>query len=312
MPKSVLTSTRATSEGNFHCYALPKAMLKVSLWQMTDEEQPAFEIRPELKIIPDPELRYYLRYSSLGNSHNTIKVGFSDDGYLKNIEVVREDKTLEIIENVIQSIKDAVVPTRTDKSVSVFEPFEMYQTTIDPLDQDEIDRVLKIIKGVAPDASLSFALLGEQKQSIGSGQDAKMAYVFPEAPAEGEGLYARAMTMGRLSYGVSGIIKEEIHKVPHPVPHLVKIPFAPFVKNTLKLEFGEYGQPKAIDLDQPSWMEKASKFPGKLLGGIIDLPGRLVRLRINYDSEMEKAKTELKEFKASKQEKVEGDKEEKA
>jgi hypothetical protein len=303
MPKSVLTSTRTTSQGNFHCYALPKAMLKISLWQMTDEEQPIFEIRPEVTIVPDPELRYYLRYASLGNSHNTIKVGFSDDGYLNNIEIVREDKTLEIIENVIQSIKDAATGGQTDKSIVAFEPYEMYQTTIDPLDQNEIDRVLGVIKGVAPDANLSFSLFGEQRQE--ADDKSRAAYTFPAPPTEGEGFFARAMTMGRLSYGVSGIIKEEIHKVPHPLPHLVKIPFAPFVKNTLKLEFGAYGQPKVIDLDQPSWMEKASKFPGKLLGGIIDLPGRLVRLRINYDSEMEKAKTELKDFKTSKQDKNE-------
>ncbi|MEZ4687783.1 MAG: hypothetical protein R3B47_17480 [Bacteroidia bacterium] len=306
MPKSVLTSTRTTSEGNFHCYALPKAMLKISLWVMTDDEKPVFEIRPELSIIPDPELRYYLRYSSLGNSHNTIKVGFADEGYLNSIEVVREDKTLEIIENVIQSIKDAATGGGpTDKSIpGAFEPYELFQTTIDPLDQGEIDRVSNIIKKVAPDARLAFSLLGEAKQNTGTDEKPSYNYVFADAPLQGDGFFARAMTSGRLTYEVSGIIKEEIHKVPHPVPHLVKIPFAPFVKNTLKLEFGPYGQPKTIDLDQPSWMEKASQFPGKLLGGMIDLPGRLVRLRVNYDSEMENAKEELKAYKKKKNEEV--------
>ena len=151
--------------------------------------------------------------------------------------------------------------------------------------------------------------MGEERQNSGTEDDPKMEYVFSGAPESGDGIFARPMTMGRLAYSVSGIIKEEVLKIPHPVPHLVKIPYAPFVKNTLKVEFGDYGQPKVIDLDQPSWMEKASKFPGKLLGGIIDLPGRLVRLRINYDSEMEKAKTELKEHNAKKEE--QGKKEEK-
>ena len=282
MAKSLITSTRSALDGNFHYYTLPKGLLKLSLWQMTDEEQPAFEIRPEISIVPDPALRYYIRYNTAGNSHNTVKVNFSEEGYLSAIEVIREDKTLEIIENVIQSIKDAVVPLGpTDKSIG-FEPFELFQTTIDPLDQTEIDRVLGIMKKVAPDISLHFALL-EAAPSGG----------YPAPPADGSGFFARAMTMGRLTFSISGTVKEQLFTLPYPTPHLVNVPFAPFVKNTLKLTFGPYGQPNAIDLDQPSWMEKASQFPGKFLKGVVDIPAQLVRLRINIDDSQKGAKDEL-------------------
>ncbi|MFK7972747.1 MAG: hypothetical protein AB8F95_20415 [Bacteroidia bacterium] len=305
MAKSLLTSTRSALDGNFHYYTLPKGLLTLSLWQMDFSDQPHFELRPELNIVPDPALRYYLQYNTPGNSHNTVKVTFGEKGYLSAIEVVREDKTLEIIENVIQSIKDAVVPLGpTDKNIGGDEPVEIYKTTIDPLDYQDVSRVSAIMKQLVPDLSIHFGLLESTDLEAITGADGKetgeQKMVFPAPPNNGNGFFARAMTMGRLTYSLSGSVKEELYTLPHPTPHLIQVPFAPFVKNTLKLTFGEYGQPNAIDLDQPSWMEKASKFPGKLISGIVDIPAQLIRLRINFDNSQQAVKSQYEAHKKTK------------
>jgi hypothetical protein len=280
MPRQLFISTRQAGSGNFHYYHLPKGLLNLSLQQLDAEGSLSISFRR--LIMPDPDHRYFLKYTNTGRSNDKVTIEFNEEGYLKLVNIESEDVTLQVVENVIESIKEAVAPS-ADRSIKEGGyPAELLNVTIDPFSQEEIDKVSETIRSVAPAFKMRFRSMSTRKsQSLGDGDQ--------------PGILCRPMELCELRYNLEeGTEKQELMQMPHPdLVHLISVPNAPLVKSVLNIEFGPYGYPTKINMDQPSWLVPLSKFPGKLIKGIFDLPAQIIQLRVNYLNDKGQSLTEL-------------------
>lgn len=282
MARQLFVSSLDPGRGNFHYYNLPKGLLHITVKVLDDEGNS--EITVEKKIVPDPDHRYFLQYTNSGRSNDKVDITFNEEGYLSAVNIETEDVTLQVIENIIESVKDAVAPTPRSIGGDVF-PKTVLDETIDPFDKDEMDRIVKHIKTFDPEFSMSFKALAKKKQKgTGTGDQ--------------YGILCKPMELCELRYQFSGeeSATQELMQLPHPdVTHLISVPNAPFVKSTLNITFGPYGYPTNIKIDQPSWWLAASQMPGKLLKGLFALPSQLIQLRVNYMNDQSEAKSQLEE-----------------
>lgn len=290
MPASILSSSLRPGQGNLPAYNLPKGLLKLSLWQnpnFQNPEVPIFELRQELKIIPDPDHRYYLRYTNPGNYSDTLSVNVSAEGYLTSIDATSEDATPEIVQNLLDMIKQAAIPSlppsgsrSADGALTM--PVEIFQATFDPFDAEELTEVNNAIRALVGEFSLNVKVLGKngtEKHQPGS---------------DIEGIACRPMCTAELRFNMRGAQRSQlIENFPHPhVVQVIALPRAPFVKSTVKLAFTPLGYPISVQLDHPSWVAAATRLPGRILSGIISLPAQLVQLKLNYSSERLQQKEE--------------------
>jgi hypothetical protein len=284
MARQLFVSSLDPGRGNFHYYHLPKGLLTITLKQL--DADGALQLTAEKTIVPDPDHRYYLQYTNTGRSNDKVDISFNEEGYLAAVNIETEDVTLQVIENVIQSVKDMVTPTPRSLDPTTF-PVDLLKETIDPFDQSEIDRIAKEIKSLDPEFVLSFKGMAKKKQKgMGTGDQ--------------YGILCKPMELCELRYTLKGHAHQELIQMPHPdVTHLISVPNAPFVKSTLNITFGQYGYPTNIKIDQPSWWLAASQMPGKIIKGIFALPSQLIQLRVNYMNDQTAAKQELEEAKQS-------------
>lgn len=286
MARQLFISSLDPGRGNFHYYNLPKGLLTITLTQLDADGN--LMLTAEKKIVPDPDHRYFLQYTNTGRSNDKVDITFNEEGYLAAVNIETEDVILQVIENVIQSVKDMVAPTTRSLEPVGF-PVELLKETIDPFDQQEIDRIVNEIKSVDAEFTMSFKGMAKKKQKgTGTGDQ--------------YGILCKPMELCEFRFSLGGSSKQELIQLPHPdVTHLISVPNAPFVKSTLNITFGQFGYPTNIKIDQPSWWLAASQMPGKLIKGLFALPSQLIQLRVNYmndntDSkgQLEEARTKLK------------------
>ncbi len=292
MAKNILISTRNPQKGNFNCYYLPKGMLHLKLSQTSlgdpnasPPTPPEFSLEHDIQIMPDPANRWYLRYHTNGTSNNNITVGFTEEGYLSAINMVVEDTTVEIVQNVLDTVKTAVTGV-ADRSLA--QPIVLYEATIDPFDPKALSNAIATIQQADKEFTMTFKPYSQPAAQ-------------PLDPdGDHDGFLCKPMELAELSYTLGGTMKQYVVKLPHPdISHLVAVPYAPMVKNTLDITFGPYGYPNQIKLEQPSWLLAASKLPGKVLSGLIEIPAQFLRLRINYDNSMSTNLADLENAKKS-------------
>ncbi|MEM6265499.1 MAG: hypothetical protein AAGI38_23555 [Bacteroidota bacterium] len=297
MPAHILLSTAKPDRPTFHYYHLPQTLLNIKVYQEGFPPDATYRVETAFVVHPDPDHRYYLVYQNRGNTHDKLKINFAN-GYLQSIESTRIDKTLDIIEDIVDLAKDAATGGVVDRSVDG----PLLDRTVDPFDEEVIAELVKEIQGVIPDFSLSFG--STRKSDI---PDSTLDLSKPQG-----GILCRARELCKLTYTLDGSPVEVLAYVPHKkLVHLVEIPHAKFSESKVNITFDEYGYPTLIDVDQPSWMENFSQKVSGLLRGIFELPTSLLQFRVNLTDrrvetleQMEQTKARMKvlEEKVKKQE----------
>lgn len=286
MARQLFISSLEPQKGNFHYYNLPKGLLEFTLLDVGA----SYTINVEKKIVPDPDHRYFLAYTNTGRSNDIVTINFNEEGYLSVVNIDTEDVTLQVIEKVIESVKDAVVPTTRGDGDGA--GTKMFSEIIDPFNQTEVDALVKRVQKATKWERFYFRFKSLAKVTRKGMGD-----------VDQYGILCKPMELCELRYGLDpdpeneddlGFDTQMLFKMPHPdVTHLISVPNAPFVKSTLVITFGEYGYPTEIVMNQPSWWSAVAEMPGKIFKGLFALPSQLVQLRVNYMNDQTDNKQKL-------------------
>ncbi len=283
MARQLFISSTDPGIGNFHYYNLPKGLIEITL-----EDNGSYSFKVEKKIVPDPDHRYFLQYTNTGRSNDKVNIKFNEEGYLSYVNIDSEDAALKVIEKVVESIKEAVLPGTRGIGDA---PNILIKETFDPFNEKEVAAVVakfQRIKGLET-FFIDFKSLAKKKMKA---KTADSQY----------GILCKPMELCEFRYGIRGDAEKNesdsdtqmLLQLPHPdVTHLISVPNAPFVKSVLTIQFNEYGYPNDINIDQPSWWLEVAGMPSKILKGLFALPSQLIQLRVNYMNDTTDAKKEL-------------------
>jgi len=246
-------------------------MIKFSIEEVRMGTSVRTVLKHERVIVPDTNHRYYLRYHQSSISHDTVSVSFSEEGYLKKIETISDDKTIDIIDKIAASITSGITGV-VDRGLGAGRT--LYEVTFDPFNAYELQTVNKELAQINSALKIDIRLLEHRPEP-----DKK------KQKHEG-GVYAKPIVPCELSYGTPESIQRHIVMVPHPtLVHFVEVPRVRFVKNEFTIKFNELGYPSEINLVKPSQAMALIELPMKIISAVIALPSKLIQLRVNYNNQ---------------------------
>ncbi|MCB0851938.1 MAG: hypothetical protein KDD63_06955 [Bacteroidetes bacterium] len=277
MARRILTSTTDPNLGNLYCYHLPKGLIKLTI-QATPNGVQITTLEPE--FIPDPNARYFFNYTPSPFTDDNISIEFGPNGFLKNIHTIIDDQTDELLSQIGDLANSAIsgalgLPGKT-RDVAA-QNIILFEGTIDPLNEDHVKMVNQSFKGKMDELNLVFGVKDLTEQHSGK----------VVLSSEGQyGIFARPMGSYEISLSSSTGRLAKIIRLPDPEElHFIKIPNPSFVKTDFQIEFDDLGYPKSIKVTKPSSALAILKVPLNILSSILDLPAKLIQLRVNLDSQ---------------------------
>ncbi len=276
MPNKILTSTLSVQEGNLHYYHLPKGLLQIELIQLADGNQ---IIDSKVITIPDPKHRYYLTYHANAFSSDVLDIEFTQKGFLKSIKTKIKDESLQIAQEVANSVKEGVGVVAGVGYRGLEGRKTLFAATFDPFDELALKRTNYNLERHGYQLDI---------QSIGyiSDPESESGDKFPIPSPKKIGVYCRPVETFELILKSGELEQRDLITLPHPhLVHFIEIPNARFVQNTFVMNFDENGYPNSIHLEKPSQALALVKVPVNILKAILEIPAKIFSFRFNYDNQ---------------------------
>ena len=281
MARNILTSTRSAGEGNLHHYFLPKGLVQFTIIGGAAGYK-LEAIEPIMKLVPDPNHKYFFRYQPNPYTRDDITLEFSPEGFLTHVYTSIEDQTAEFVKSVAAigtSIAQLTVPLPKTRSL---ETKVLFTGEIDPFDSDAMTRLNDSIKSISKNDTLELNI-----EALGDDLVSK-----PVVPSSDKkfGIFCKPMGTFNLQLSWEGGMSVLPLRLPHPeILHFIEIPRANWVKSEFEIKFGVGGMPTSIRIGKPSSALAFIKLPLDILSAIISLPTQLFQFRLNMNTAKQNA-----------------------
>jgi hypothetical protein len=300
MARKILTNTQQPGDGNLHYYHLPKGMLHLRVFRSGSDLAPDYrvEVDPEIKLVADPAHRYFLKYHANPYTSDQMEFFFTPEGFLKSISTTVKDETGEVIQAVVDTVKEVASGVAGVKGRNV--EVQIFEKFYDPFDlkaKEEIDGLLSSISH-----SVELKMVGAEppKGNAPDGNDRFGFFCRPVAMYEVVvSKYAQAASRGQGQTQAIESVQSMLVSLPHPtVTHFIEIPMASWVNNEFYVEFNETGYPVNLRLNKPSSALAFVQIPLNVLRSILELPAMLFKVRLDMTNQKQSlvaSETQLKE-----------------
>ena len=299
--KTILTSKPISggSATSGMLYYLPKGMLKITAKikvkiEVGKQSKKVLNVKllnqefiHEKVIIPDIERCYELDYKSNVLADDTVEVKIDNDGFLESVNIVAEDKSVKILEEIT---KAPSVIFSAESGVESLRQMEEVEETIEEfsreflLDPSTFPKKCKWLLnkweteiGVL-DASFSIAQIVRKKEVPGK--------AFPITSSDG--VFTRPITVVEFKVEpLNEFINTEgtVNEFYEMLPSNNKILYIPvtrsnFIKKEHKLVFDK-GVLKEYKVVKPSELEAGVSIPISVAKAIVSIPAQLLSVKIN-------------------------------
>lgn len=249
-------------------YALPKALVGVQI-SVTDEASTIEFPDTDRPIAPDEWIP--LSYHPMDASDDEVSVEI-ENGYLKSVKATADDKTDEIITEIIKILG---LPGQTGGTT----PGSLlatagYRGYVDPLSLDDVARF---------NAAVSrFGLCVESPQAISDAASRQLADVARGGAAGAVWYRPTVSAPVRVHSGdcQGPVVKELALTLPGRAVAPILISRAAFVKSETEITFAS-GQLQKVTIKKPSSSQAVATFPYTILKGLVALPSQLIQLKID-------------------------------
>lgn len=281
MAKHILYSSTESESRSVHHYHLPKGLLHIRLYQ--ELATGVYELQYHPHILPDPDEVYHLHYRPQFTTHESIQVSFRQGGFLKSIST---EKTYPSPPKLAPEQPPAP-NTQTAKSLPPPATFPLnaalcFETFVDPFDPEGMATINQQLQQFDPGLGLATNVT-EAPQSP-----------TPELEAQQPGIVCRPQTFVVVTTQQRGHSTQRLVELPdRSQRQCIEVPPVSKTNSSLTIDCDEWGYPTHINLEKASGMTVWMGIIGGVFALIMDLIGRIVKVRINrMAGEQEKIEAE--------------------
>ena len=128
-------------------YYLPKGLVHI---EVKKSDKGDYEVTADKKIVPDPQYFYTVQYHPKSWANESVKVKVAPTGLLESVEVMTEDKTVEIAEKITLLIKEigkAAMPLRPPAArIARMKVLKFIDVDVDPDSPKDLERLNDALK----------------------------------------------------------------------------------------------------------------------------------------------------------------------
>jgi hypothetical protein len=256
-----------TNVGSGIIYSLPRGLLKISVKRASDK-QVTFKATP--LIVPDEENRYSVRFRPLANANDTFDIAVDNKGLLVGGSVTNEDKTPEIIQEIVDIATQIEQAFRTERESDGEDRSFVVESIFDPFDEKAVSSFNKQLRDLSGSQLKIYVAVNSDHVFRDTDSNHKINFVECS-----KSLCFRIPTALQITLKYSNEkesdIASEVVVLPDPMfLGGIDIARAACVKKTTALTFND-GMLTKHRIEKPSELLGCLKIPSTIVGALIGL-----------------------------------------